>query len=236
MMRREGYTLQNVIMDILRMAELSAVNRRRGNTELANACLEIASGKASILWFLGVDYDFGTYRNDEYEIICYFKVDDVVLIRDGEIDWEAVRDKAQRWAGMVLALQGRTENRTKHTSGRKDLGKGSIDYTDEGRYVMFNERHWTFTPAAEHDSSAWDTKGWEEMKAQTYDELMKRAKELGSMWDTEWAEEHADEYDAFAQACEEAYDEGLLSGRAFNELIVTGLYDYDGEMKEEEEE
>ena len=89
-------------------------------------------------------------------------------------------------------------------------------------------------PAPEVTRASEDTK-MSRAKGLTYEELMKRAQELGSKWNTDWAEEHADEYDAFAEACEDAYAEGLIGAADFNELIITGLYDYDGEMKEDEE-
>ena len=66
-----------------------------------------------------------------------------------------------------------------------------------------------------------------------FEELMKEARILGDNQNTEWAEDHEDRYDAFAEACESGYDEGQLTAKEFNELILTGLYDYDGDLKEE---
>lgn len=66
-----------------------------------------------------------------------------------------------------------------------------------------------------------------------FDELLPVARKLGSAWDTEWAEENADRYDDFADVCEAAYDAGEITGKEFNELICTGLYDYDN-LKEVE--
>ena len=51
-----------------------------------------------------------------------------------------------------------------------------------------------------------------------FEELMKEAKILGNAWNTEWAEDHEDRYDAFAEACESGYDEGQLTAKEFNEL------------------
>ena len=68
-----------------------------------------------------------------------------------------------------------------------------------------------------------------------YDELMQEAKCLEASQCTEWAEEHEDEYDAFAATCENEWHAGNLTNAEFKMLILTGLYDYDGDLPEEED-
>ena len=65
-----------------------------------------------------------------------------------------------------------------------------------------------------------------------FEELMAEAIKLEKMQNTEWAEEHADKYDAFAKTCENEYLQERLSAHEFNELIITALYDYP-DLKEE---
>ena len=73
-------------------------------------------------------------------------------------------------------------------------------------------------------------------KIAKYDVLLVIAQRLGAALDTEWADEHSSEYDLFAEMCETAYDCGSITGKEFNLLIITGLYDYDNMKKDEDEE
>ena len=59
-----------------------------------------------------------------------------------------------------------------------------------------------------------------------FKKLMKEARELGAKVDTDWAEEHSALYDRFADRLEQAYDDGDLSARQFDELACTAFYDY----------
>ena len=63
-----------------------------------------------------------------------------------------------------------------------------------------------------------------------YDELLETAKRLEAGQCTDWAEEHEDEYNAFAEACETEWRAGNLTDEEFTVLILTGTYDYDGEL------
>ena len=63
--------------------------------------------------------------------------------------------------------------------------------------------------------------------------LMRTAEKLGRHTDTDWAYEHEDAYQAFAEEIENLYAEGMLTGTEFNELALTAFYDYP-DMKEEE--
>ena len=68
-----------------------------------------------------------------------------------------------------------------------------------------------------------------------YNEWMIEARALEAGLDTEWAEEHEELYEAFAEKCESAYNDGRLTDREFTELILTALYDYDGDLPEIDE-
>lgn len=81
--------------------------------------------------------------------------------------------------------------------------------------------------------SALDELPREEVK--TFDDLMKTARELESHLDTEWAEQNAGEYERFEQVVNEQYYAGNLTGKQFNELVLTAFYDYFGELMEDED-
>lgn len=66
------------------------------------------------------------------------------------------------------------------------------------------------------------------------EELRKQAKFLESRLDTDWAEENAQQYTDFEKAVNKAYDEGRISGKEFNELVLTAFYDYPEDLKEED--
>lgn len=108
---KRAYTMQDMIEDILKTAEFNAKNREQGDVERTNHCAGAASGKASILRFLGVEFDFGTWQDGQYEMIGYFWVDGVELIKNGEINWkayaDAVLDEEHGWAGKELTVQER---------------------------------------------------------------------------------------------------------------------------------
>ena len=102
------HTMQDMIESILKMAEWNFQNRENGDVERTNNCAVDASGKASIFRFLGIEFDFGTWQDGDYEMIGYFFVDGVVLIKNGKIDWkayaDAVLDEEHNWGGRALIV------------------------------------------------------------------------------------------------------------------------------------
>ncbi len=105
MMNTAG-TLQDVIESILKTIDLNRSNREREDLFRTNATASSANGKASILGFLGIDYDFGNYMDGEYLLTGYFRVEDVELVKNGEIDWRAyanaVLDERHGWGTRKL--------------------------------------------------------------------------------------------------------------------------------------
>ena len=105
------YTMQDMIESILKLADMNKNNRAQNDAERTNHCAASANGKASILKFLGIEYDFGTYMDEEYEMIGYFFCDGVTLIKNGEINWkayaDAVTDDVHGWGSKVLTITNR---------------------------------------------------------------------------------------------------------------------------------
>lgn len=104
-------TLQDMIEDILKTIDFNAKNREQKDIERTNSCAGAASGKASIFRFLGIEFDFGTWQDGDYEMVGYFFVDGVVLVRNGKIDWkayaDAVFDETHAWGMRELAIKER---------------------------------------------------------------------------------------------------------------------------------
>lgn len=109
-MKRNG-TMQDMIESILKLADLNQSNRKNNDVFRTNHTAAAAGGRAYALRFLGIDYDFGTWMDGEYEMIGFFMVEDVVLIKNGEINWkayaDAVVDEAHGWCGKELTIQER---------------------------------------------------------------------------------------------------------------------------------
>lgn len=59
-----------------------------------------------------------------------------------------------------------------------------------------------------------------------YKALMDAAEVLGSLTDTDWAEEHPGAWDNFDEVIKRQYAEGNITAEQFNELAVTAFYDY----------
>ena len=108
---KRAYTMQDVIESILKLADLNQNNRKGNDIFRTNHTAASAQGQVSIFRFLGIEYDFGTYMDEEYEMIGYFMVEGVVLIINGEINWkayaDAVLDDEHGWGGKELAIQDR---------------------------------------------------------------------------------------------------------------------------------
>lgn len=68
-----------------------------------------------------------------------------------------------------------------------------------------------------------------------YGALMKKAKELEKMLNTEYAEEHAELWERFDSEINAAYESGEITEKQFNKLVCTAFYDYN-DLKEETEE
>ena len=112
-MKKES-TMQDMIEGILRLVDFNQSNRKNNDEFRTNHCAARANGQANILGFLGVEYDFGTYMDEDYEMVGYFYVDGVTLVKNGKIDWkaysDAVLDKEHSWGSRVLTIQNREEN------------------------------------------------------------------------------------------------------------------------------
>lgn len=111
-MKKES-TMQDMIEGILRLVDFNQSNRKNNDESRTNHCAARANGQANILGFLGVEYDFGTYMDGDYEMVGYFRVDDVTLVKNGKTDWrayaDAVFDKEHGWGSKVLAIKQRGE-------------------------------------------------------------------------------------------------------------------------------
>ena len=64
------------------------------------------------------------------------------------------------------------------------------------------------------------------MDKNLFDELMKEATRLGEHVDTEWAEEHGEEYDALMERLETLYAEGKITAFEYNEIADVAFYDF----------
>lgn len=102
-------TLQDVIESILKTIDLNKTNKEKEDLNRTNNCAAYAHGKAYIFSFLGIDYDFGTYTDGEYLMVGYFRVEDVELVKNGEIDWkaygDAVLDERHGWGSKTFTIQ-----------------------------------------------------------------------------------------------------------------------------------
>lgn len=58
-------------------------------------------------------------------------------------------------------------------------------------------------------------------------QLYKTARHLGKYVGTDWADEHADEYEEFAETIEESYNGGCLTDYEYNELAGIALHDFE---------
>lgn len=107
-MSNRTHTMQDVIESILHVISYNAKNREQGDVERTNHCAGRAQGMAQIFRFLNVEYDFGTWQDGEYEMVGYFYVDGVVLVKNGEIDWRAysnaVLDDDHSWGSKELKI------------------------------------------------------------------------------------------------------------------------------------
>lgn len=101
-------TMQDLIEKILRLADMGESNMKAGDVWRTRSCTSEAHGMAAVLGLLGIDYDFGTYMDDDYYRIGYFSVDGVVLIKNGWINWkayaDAVLDKVHHWNSKMLTV------------------------------------------------------------------------------------------------------------------------------------
>ena len=105
-MRKKEYTLQDAIEQILKLIDLSDQNYRRQDVFRTNHCTAFANSRATALMWIGLDYDFGTWMDDEYERVGFFMVDDVLLVKNGEILLknyaDAVLDDTHAWGETVI--------------------------------------------------------------------------------------------------------------------------------------
>lgn len=106
-----NHTMQDLIESILKLADLNQTNRKNKDLFRTNHTAASANGRAYVLRFLGIEYDFGTWMDGEYEMVGYFFVDGVTLIKNGEIDWkayaDAVLDEDHGWGRKELTIQDR---------------------------------------------------------------------------------------------------------------------------------
>ena len=105
-MTKREHTMQDVIEEILKLVDFNAKNKEQNDVRRTNYCASEAYGEARILEFLGIEYDFSTWMDGEYEMVGYFYVDGVVLVKNGEINWraysDAVLDDEHAWGRKIL--------------------------------------------------------------------------------------------------------------------------------------
>ena len=102
------HTMQDMIESILKLSDMNQRNRKDNDLFRTNHCAASANAEASVFRFLGVEYDFGTWMDNGYEMVGYFYVDGVVLIKNGEINWkayaDAVHDETHNWGCKELKV------------------------------------------------------------------------------------------------------------------------------------
>lgn len=103
---KKASTMQDLIEKILRLADMGESNMKAGDVWRTGGCTNKAHGMAVVRGFLGIDYDFGDYMDDDYHRIGYFFVDGVVLIKNGRIDWKTYADaaKERHWSSKTLTV------------------------------------------------------------------------------------------------------------------------------------
>lgn len=69
-----------------------------------------------------------------------------------------------------------------------------------------------------------------------YTELLQEALRLEAHLDTDWADEHVAEYDAFAEKIEAAYNRDELTDHEFDSLACTAFFDYPDLKSEDDDE
>ena len=67
-----------------------------------------------------------------------------------------------------------------------------------------------------------------------FHDLCEWANDLERALNSEWADEHPEEWDAFEDEIEKEYARGNITGAQFNTLALIAFYDYQGELKEVE--
>ena len=109
------HTLQDVIESILKLATSSGTNRELRDAKTANTCTNIAYGESRLLRFLGIDFDIMIMPDGDYEMIDYFRVEDVELIKNGEVNWKAYADETvdenHGWGDKELLIRDGEERR-----------------------------------------------------------------------------------------------------------------------------
>ena len=73
-------------------------------------------------------------------------------------------------------------------------------------------------------------------KSEAYSLFLPQARELERHIDTDWADEHADEYDDFAALLEDAWSNGDLTDAEFNALASIAFFDYPEGLKGDEDD
>lgn len=63
-------------------------------------------------------------------------------------------------------------------------------------------------------------------EAMNKEDLYAKAERLSKLVDTEYAEEHPEEWELFETSINEAYERGDITAAEFNELATTAFYDY----------
>ena len=69
-----------------------------------------------------------------------------------------------------------------------------------------------------------------------YTELLHEALRLEAHLDTDWADKHVAEYDAFAEKIEAAYNRDELTDHEFDSLACTAFFDYPDLKSEDDDE
>lgn len=105
------YTMQDMIESILKLVDLNQINHNNNDVFRTNHCAASANAEARVFRFLGVEYDFGTWMDGSFEMVGYFMVDGVTLVKNGEVNWkayaDAVVDEEHHWCDRALAITQR---------------------------------------------------------------------------------------------------------------------------------
>ena len=108
---RGTYTLQDMIENMLKTVDLANSNRGQSDVARANRCVGIVSGMVNACRFIGLDYDFATWQDGEFERIGLVRVDGVEVVKNDKIDWKAYADavlgEAHHWCDTVITTAER---------------------------------------------------------------------------------------------------------------------------------
>jgi len=104
-------TMQDLVEAVLKLVDLNRINREQEDLPRTNHCAAHAEGLFGSLYYMGLEGDFGTYMDGDYEMVGHIRLEDVELVKNGEINWkaygDAVVDDAHGWGAKVLRIGNR---------------------------------------------------------------------------------------------------------------------------------